>query len=187
MWSPKFRPCPSRSQFDGIYPWRSLLNLSDSANAYTLAASGGEKLPFDNSGNGASLVQPVTTASDVISAPLMLADNLSINNSSTLTLSGIISNGGAGKSITKAGAGTLVLSVTNNYTGSTTLSAGTLSFNTIGNVDTAGSALGAPSTADAGTINVSGILLYTPITISASAALDVAGRTDQALTLNRLG
>src|ERR1035437_8037469 len=100
------------------------LNIGDPATAffaYTLAASGGAKLTFDNGGNGASLVQAVTTASDVISAPLVLADNLTINNSSALAVSGIISDGGAGKTITKAGGGALTLSGANTYTGKTTV------------------------------------------------------------------
>jgi autotransporter-associated beta strand protein len=154
------------------------LNIGDPATAffaYTLAASGGAKLTFDNGGNGASLVQAVTTASDVISAPLILADNLSINNSSALALSGIISDGGAGKTITKAGGGALTLSGANTYTGKTTVSVGTLSFNTISNVGVASSALGAPTTVDAGTINVSGILIYTGAAATSDRAINATG------------
>ena len=153
------------------------LNIGDSATgffAYTLAASGGAGLTFDNSGNGASLVQAVTTAADVISAPLTLADNLSINNSSSLTLSGIISDGGAGKTLTKAGGGALVLSGLNTYTGKTTVSVGTLSFNRIGNVGAA-SALGAPATVEDGTINVTGVLLYTGAAGSSDRVINTAG------------
>jgi autotransporter-associated beta strand protein len=154
------------------------LNIGDPATAffaYTLAASGGAKLAFDNSGNGASLVQAVTTASDVISAPLILADNLSINNSSTLTLSGIISDGGTGKTITKAGAGALTLSGANTYTGKTTISAGTVSFNSIGNIGAASSALGAPTTVEDGTIDLATTLTYTGPAAASDRVINFTG------------
>ena len=105
------------------------LNIGDPTTAffaYTLAASGGATLTFNNSGSAASLVQATTTAADVISAPLVLADNLTVNNTGSggLTLSGVIS--GAGKGITKSGAGLFILSNgANAYTGKTILLAGT--------------------------------------------------------------
>jgi autotransporter-associated beta strand protein len=105
------------------------LGIGDSGSpfyAYTLAASGGAGLTFNNSGSTANLVQTTTTAADSISAPLTLAADLSISNSSTLTLSGIIGDGGAGKGITKTGAGTLTLSGANTYSGGTTISNGAL-------------------------------------------------------------
>lgn len=105
------------------------LNIGDSGSpfyAYTLAASGGAGLTFNNSGSTATLVQATTTAADSISAPLTLAANLSVSNSSTLTLSGIIGDGGAGKGLTKTGPGTLTLSGANTYSGGTTISNGVL-------------------------------------------------------------
>ncbi len=102
------------------------LKIGDSGSsyfAYTLTNSGGAGLTFNNSGNGASLVQTNTTAADVIALPITLADNLSITNNSTLTLSGAI--GGTGN-ITKAGAGTLTLNGANAQSGDTTVSTGNL-------------------------------------------------------------
>ena len=90
--------------------------------AFTLAASGGASLTFNNSGNTAGLVQTNTTASDTISAPLTLADNLGVTNTSTLTISGVIS--GAGKGISKSGAGTLSLSGANTFSGGVNLNVG---------------------------------------------------------------
>ncbi len=126
---------------DGAVASRTVgtLNIGDPTTgffAYTLAASGGGTLTFNNGGSSANLVQSLTTASDLISAPLILADNLSVNNSSTLTLSGIIGDGGAGKGITKTGTGTLILSGTNTYSGGTMLNTGTmtLQFGTGNNV-----------------------------------------------------
>jgi autotransporter-associated beta strand protein len=154
------------------------LNIGDPTTAffaYTLAASGGAKLTFDNSGNGASLVQAVTTASDVISTPLILADNLSINNSSALALSGIISDGGAGKTLTKAGGGALTLSGANTFGGKLTVSVGTLSFNTITNVGATSSALGAPTTVDAGTIELKAIMVYTGAATTSDRVINANG------------
>ncbi len=108
------------------------LNIGDPTTGffgYTLAASGGASLTFDNSGSGASLVQPVSGgAADTISTPISLNDNLTINNPNGLTLSGIIS--GSGKSITKStGAGTLTLSGANTFNGGITNNAGAISVN----------------------------------------------------------
>ena len=47
-------------------------------------------------------------------------------NTNALTLGGAISNGTTANSLTKAGTGTLILSGASNYTGATTISAGTL-------------------------------------------------------------
>ena len=90
--------------------------------AFTLAASGGANLTFNNNGATAGLVQTNTTASDTISAPLTLADNLGVTNTSTLTLTGVIS--GAGKSVSKSGAGTLSLNGANTFSGGVTLNSG---------------------------------------------------------------
>ena len=49
--------------------------------------------------------------------------------SNALTVGGIISDGGNGYSLTKAGTGTLILGGLNAYTGGTTISAGTLQLN----------------------------------------------------------
>ena len=85
------------------------LKIGDSGSAfypYTLAASGGAGLTFANKGSTASLVQMTTTAADNISAPLTLAARPERQRPSwSLTLSGIIGAGVAGKGITKTGPG----------------------------------------------------------------------------------
>ncbi|MCX5678636.1 MAG: autotransporter-associated beta strand repeat-containing protein [Candidatus Omnitrophica bacterium] len=76
------------------------------------------------------------------------------------TFSGVISGSG---DLTKSGTGTLTLSGANTYTGVTTISAGTLSINTLANVSGGASSLGAPTTSLNGTIalGATGILQYT--------------------------
>ena len=106
-----------------------VLKIGDSGSAYfpyTLTNSAGAILTFNNSGHGAGLAQAVTTAADVIALPLTLADNLNITNSSTLTLSGVIGDGGAGKFITVTGAGTLILSGASTFGGGGTNNGGTI-------------------------------------------------------------
>ena len=117
-----------------------VLNIGDSTSSYfgyTLTNNGGATFTFDNNGSGASLVQSTTTASDVIATAVTLNDNLSIKNNSasaTLVLSGVVSGN---KNILKLGAGTLTLSGANTFTGSMTVTNGTVNL-----TGSAGSATG---------------------------------------------
>ncbi len=88
------------------------------------------------------------------------ASTRSITVDSVASFGGVIS-GAASVGLTKLGASTLTLSGANTYTGKTTVSAGTLSFNTIANVSGGSSALGAPTTVANGTIDLGGNLTYT--------------------------
>jgi len=113
---------------DGVSPTLGSLFIGDAASAFfgfTLAASGGEVLTFNNSLSPAYLVQTnSTSSSDAVSVPLTLASSLIVTNRGTLALSGGIS--GTGKGLTKVGLGTLVLSGTNTYSGGTAVNGGTL-------------------------------------------------------------
>ncbi len=77
------------------------------------------------------------------------------------TFAGTIS--GTNLALTLNGSGTLALSGSNSYAGITSVTAGTLSYNTIAAVSGGNSALGAPTSAANGTINIgaTGILKYT--------------------------
>ena len=95
--------------------------------SYMLIGSGSNTLTLDNSGSGASI--GVASGSHVISAPVVLADNLTVSGSGTLAFdaaSSITDNGG-GFGLTMNGAGgTLILSGSDSYSGGTNVLAGTL-------------------------------------------------------------
>lgn len=118
-----------------------LLNIGDPSASYwavTIANSGGAALVFDNNGAGALLSKPsaTNTALDVISAPITLADNLTIDTAVTVTnnsgnsiqISGVISESGS-RSLTKNGVGGIYLNGANTFSGGTILNAGEIQFN----------------------------------------------------------
>jgi fibronectin-binding autotransporter adhesin len=113
------------------------LNIGDPTAdffAYTLAASGGANLTFNNNGSGAFLAKLIdNTALDVISAPIVLADNLTIETAATgtgnsLQLSGVISESGP-RSLTKNGVRGVYLNGANTFSGGMILNAGEVQFN----------------------------------------------------------
>ncbi len=94
---------------------------------FTLAASGGAVLTFDNGGLGANLIQTNSASTaDTVSVPLVLADNLSVTNRGSLTISGAVS--GSERSFVKNGTGILTLSGANTYGGGTVVNSGVLTF-----------------------------------------------------------
>lgn len=111
------------------------INLGDTTggtyNTTTIAAGTSGSLIMDVA-SGSALISKATAANnvtDTISAGIQLNDNLIVNNAATgglLTLSGIISQNAAGKTLTKTGAGIVRLSAASSYTGLTTISQGTL-------------------------------------------------------------
>ncbi len=89
---------------------------------------GSKTLIFEN-GNGLTANTPSSgTPTHTISAPVAIAaDNTwTVNSSALVTMTDVISDFGAGRSFTKAGAGTLTLNGDNTYTGPTIITGGTL-------------------------------------------------------------
>jgi autotransporter-associated beta strand protein len=113
------------------------LNIGDSDNthAFTLAASGGASLIFNNNGSGASIIESGSIR-DFISAPIILADNLTTTIGGSLQLSGNITESGGARSITKDGAGSLLLAGNNTFSGGVTLNAGQINIGSDGALGT---------------------------------------------------
>jgi autotransporter-associated beta strand protein len=96
---------------------------------YTLGNDGvaGHGLTLNNNGGGANV--NVSAGNHSIFSNLTLADTAKFNiapNCSLLLSVGTIGESGGSRSLTKTGAGTLTIDVASNYTGTTTVAAGTL-------------------------------------------------------------
>ncbi|BBU69766.1 autotransporter-associated beta strand repeat-containing protein [Fluviibacter phosphoraccumulans] len=98
---------------------------------------GGETLSLSGAGVG-SIGALVGTGNAAFSGNISLTNSASIGTAESLALSGVIS-GGTTTVLTKSGTGSLMLTGTNTYTGTTNVSAGTLQ---IGNGGTVGSVNG---------------------------------------------
>ncbi len=110
------------------------LTIGDNSGAQTetLAPNGGS-LTFDVGSGSANLIRTATgTGATTISAPIALNDNLVVSlasgtAASTMTLSGIISESGGSKTLTKEGSTlTLVLQGANTFSGGVTILSGTV-------------------------------------------------------------
>lgn len=119
------------------------LDIGDASNAYTVRFNGGTTLTFDvgfPATTGPFLNMTAGSTNQIIDTPIVIAVSpLTITQSSTsgsLLISQAISGAA---SLTKAGAGEVILSGTNTYSTGTTISAGTLR---IGNGGTTGSVSG---------------------------------------------
>jgi fibronectin-binding autotransporter adhesin len=143
---------------------------TNGTHSYTISASSGASLIFDNTANSANaqLNQTATSKGDTISAPITLNSSLDVTNASsnTLTLGGAISGVGA----VNLASGTLALgSSANTYAGGTTINGGKI---TIG---ASGTPLGS------GTLTLAGGTLTS--TASRSTALSsVVVTADSAIT-----
>lgn len=158
----------------------------DNANAYTIGTIGSGNLSLSNGTSPTSV--SVTSGSHTIAENVALLSNLGVIPASgtTLTISGGLS--GAGRNLEVSGDGTLVLSGTSSYTGTTVVSKGTLNVtgtvngtgnvtvgstagNAVLNVPTGGSLSGVPSgtnpTITLGTAaNANGVLNITGGTVN---------------------
>ena len=127
--------------------------------------------------SGTGIDMSAATQNLTVNNPVALqaSQTWNVGASRTLTVGNYAISGSYG--LTKSGSGTLTLSGTNTYTGKTTVSGGTLSFNTIGNVNGGASALGAPTTVADGTVDVAGTLTYTGAALSSDRVINLTGNT----------
>lgn len=142
--------------------------LTSGTGTLTLLAAGGGSVILNVNGSGA--VGAVITATSTGALALGASRTVTVNDGTAaddLTISRIIS--GTGFGITKAGAGTLVLSGNNTYTGANVINAGTLAV-------TVNNALGtnaAGTTVNAGTLDFRGVTYSTTeaITLATGSTL----------------
>ncbi len=135
---------------DGASPSLLTLTLNNASHSYTIAQGTGGTLTMNGGGSGAAINVAGTQR---ISAPLALADDTTITttiSTDSLTLSGGVSGSGsgAGATLTVGGPGTVILSGTSSYSGSTMISAGTLQIGIGGTTGT----LAAGAVTDNGTL-----------------------------------
>ena len=143
----------------------------------TFSSTGGGAFNINAaSANLPTITSNASATTSLISAPVVIrsGSNLPVNvasgaagtmNGSDLTISGIISQNGGTGSLTKNGAGILTLSGANSYTGTTTVTAGTLAVTT-------GGRLGSGAV----TVNSGGTLLTSGTgTLGAGTSVTVAG------------
>jgi autotransporter-associated beta strand protein len=145
------------------------LGAATNASPFTLTLATGNISVLSTSGTGTYVLG--ATSGALIGAGILTlvtsATGFTFNDSRTngglLQINAVVS--GTAKNVTKLGAGTVVLSGVNTYTGVTTLGAGTLSVSTIGNGSAAGN-LGKATQAAANFIFDGGELDYTGLTDS---------------------
>ena len=105
----------------------STVNSDGSARALTVTNGTGDTT-FSGAIGGSAAISTLTITSDQLTAgAITLNGALTATLGGSSTISGVIANGGGGTaSLVKAGNGTLTLSASNTYTGTTQVSAGTL-------------------------------------------------------------
>ncbi|MFT4197792.1 MAG: autotransporter-associated beta strand repeat-containing protein [Pseudoxanthomonas sp.] len=124
----------------------------------TLAMSEGTTLSF--AADGLTLANAITVSGD---------PTIEVDDGDTATLSGVISDGSEAGEVVKSGAGTLILTADNTYTGGTEVAEGTLQ---LGNGGTSGSIVGDVAIDSGATLAVDRSDTYTYAgTISGSGSL----------------
>ncbi len=106
------------------------LDIGDASGDSAFIVDAGYSLTFNVTTGSATLDRTATgTSADTISTAIILADPLTVSVATTtgsLALNGAISETGGAKSLTKTGAGVLILGAANTHSGGTTLTNGTL-------------------------------------------------------------
>ena len=95
--------------------------------SYVISPSNGSTLTLANTGGAAATISN-SGGNHTIAVPITLGSNLSVaaTPGSTLTVSGAIGEINPGTTLSVSGGGTLILSASNTYTGSTNINSGTM-------------------------------------------------------------
>ena len=102
------------------------LTFGPSALNYDIKSTGSGQLQLNNGSSNATIT--VSAGSQTIAAPVVLENNVNVAvaGGTSLTISGGIGQSGGSQGLTLSGGGTMILSGTDNYSGGTVVSAGTL-------------------------------------------------------------
>ena len=162
----------------GAITINSSVTTNQTINANLVLGNDGATSSFAITNSSATANHTLTLAGAISGSSGSGVKTLTIGGVGRTTVSGLISHGSGGSlRLTKTGTGILTLSGANTFTGKTTLSGGTLSINSFGNVGAASSALGAPTSVANGTIDftASSTLTYTGPATSSDRVLKLAG------------
>ena len=165
----------------------SVSNVITGTGTLTQAGTGTTILTAANDYSGGTTISAGTLqlgdggATGSITGSIVDNSNLEFDLSNSFTLANTISGSG---NVIQAGAGsTITIAGTNSYTGTTSITDGELSINTLLDVGGGNSALGAPTTAVNGTIAISGTgdLQYTGAATSSNRVINLTGSGVQRL------
>jgi len=114
---------------------------------------------FTIGGNSFTLMGPITnnsTTAEIINAPIVLGATENVTDSTgSMTLGGIISDGGAGYGITKLGTGILTLTGADTYSGATLNANGNIYISGAGSLADSAITIGVPGSGVATYLNIS--------------------------------
>ncbi len=169
-------------QLNGADNASTAITVEPNATVFTSAGSHNASITLKGGDTGESIGQlRVDGAATVWAGPVILDgamtganDGIVGSNSGPATISGVISELNGPRDLTKAGAGTLVLTNTNTYTGLTRIFGGNLSVATIGNAGNPGP-IGTNSTIALGNLATGGTLIYTGAGESTDRVIDLGG------------
>ena len=132
-----------------------ILFSSTTDGAQTLATTtGGDTTYVGAIGGNTAILSLTAVTAGFTAADIKSKGAVSINNSGTGSITGVISDGSSAASLTKLGAGTLTLTGANTYTGNTTITNGDLSIDGTGQ-------LGSGTYAGAISVGTGDDLIYT--------------------------
>lgn len=169
-------------QMNGLDSAAAEINVRPNATVFTNAGVHNAKVILNGGDTGESFGQlRVELLGTVWAGPITLAgemtgagDGIIGTNSGPVTVSGIISESGGARSLTKSGSGTMSLTGANTYTGPTRVLTGNLSIPTINNTGTNGP-LGTNANISLGYLTTGASLIYTGAGESTNRNFELAG------------